>query len=1231
MQLNALCNRSGKGVQSPHVPGTPAVYSCRLSAKIKGSHYRTTIPILKVMKLTMLLLIAAFLHVTAGSYAQQITFSGKNVPLEKAFSVIREQTGYLVVYNAELLKNARTVTVNARNMQLEAFLELTFREQPLKYVIRNNTILVTGKPRPQQSPSTTPASFAAAQLAHLKGTVVNEKGEPLPGVTILLKGSARGTVTDDGGLFLLSGDVEEGAVLVVKMIGYIPQEITVNGRSDIRIALRADVRNLENVTVSTGYKKIPKYQLTGAASVVTQKEYDQRVAVTGNFLESLEGKVPGLVYNSQSGELSIRGVSTFDAVKRPLIVVDGFPTEIDLNTINPIDIVSISVLRDAAAAAIYGVRASNGVIVVETKRGKSGKARFGLRATTALQQSPDFGYLKFAGAKEFVSLQEAQFRRSNPDESAYTAYGRPMSPATAILFDEQQKRITAAVARQKLDSLGSYDNTAEYRDLYFRTRQATNLNLDVSGGNDKSTYLLGVNYIAEQPVNIGAKNNQLILNFANTYQLSNRLKMDFRSVYSHAESEKGFTAPINDFYPYEKLADANGTPLAVAQGTSRDYLNFGVSRERNNRLIAQGLYDQLYYPYRELTANTTSINTNVFRVQARLEGKLTDWMSAEVGGNYERQQGLQDNLLNEQSYTVRKLLNLKAAKDPNGRPLFIDIPQGNILRRTDQKAVNYTLRAQLNFDKRSANGRHEMSGILGAEQRKTTSDSYLNSYFGYDGQSLISKPANLQRASLWGNPAFPDVSQFGGALSLKDYLNETSSDRRFLSWYAQGTYIYNSKYIVTGSYRIDQSNLFGVDPKYKYRPLWSAGAAWRLHMEDFLKDKTWISELKLNATTGFNGNVPLSNNGPFLILASQLNNVFEVSQPSYYVMTPENQSLRWETTRTYNFRLDYGFFNNRLFGSVDYYYKRTGDVFGQFDADPTSGFNQYNANTATIRNSGVDLLISSVNVQTRRFEWRTSLTASLNHNKVLAVKASEYDNSEYITSSRINRQGYPMDALFSYNYGGLTDMGKPFVYDAKGGRHILDFYGNAVVDVAFEDLIYSGTTTPKYVLGLNNQFTVGAFDVSFLFMYYGGHVMRVEQPNPVNITTYSTPLLEGSSNYWKKAGDELYTNIPGLTPGRAQDPYYFSSYARYGYQYAAQFIRKADYIRLRDLIVTYNPKFEFLKRMGLSQTQIRLQGQNLFYYTFSGNDIDPEAIDRTSGVRQLPQRPLYSISLFTNF
>ncbi|WP_423735999.1 SusC/RagA family TonB-linked outer membrane protein [Chitinophaga caseinilytica] len=1207
MQLNARCNRYGH-----RMPCTDGGYR-RLPTNIHVT-----------------VITAMLLFFSIGAYAQKITYAGKNVPLEKTFPVIKVQTGYLVVYSSGLLKDAKKITVNASNMPLQTFLDKIFEQQPLKYVIKQNTILLTPKTQSAGVPEKEAAireEMDRAQEQVITGIVTNEQGMPIPGATLRRKGGTNGAVTGEDGAFRLNAG--KGDIVLVQMMGFRMQEIAIGGQSTLKISLQPEAVNLENVTISTGYKKIPKYQLTGAASVITEKEYDQRVAVTGNFLESLEGKVPGLVYNSQTGELSIRGVSTFDAVKRPLIVVDGFPTEIDLNTINPIDIVSISVLRDAAAASIYGVRASNGVIVVETRRGQAGKARFNFRATTAMQAAPDFGYLRYAGAGEFAGLQEAQFRRSNPSESSYTTTGGPPAPVFQILFDEKANRITPAIARQRLDSIAGYDNRRDYENLFYRSRAAHNLNLDVSGGGEKSTYLFGVNYIGEKREGMNAKNDQLMLNLANTFQLSPRIRMDFRSTYAHAASGQGVIPSLTDFYPYERLTDDHGNPVSVVQGPNRDYLSTGTSKARNDRLIAAGLYDQLYYPYRQLTANTTDIKTNSVKVQARLEGKIASWLTAEVGGNYEYLQGVSKNLLLESAYEVRQLLNMKATKDASGRPQFIDVPQGNILRKTDQNAMNYTLRGQLNADKRF--GDHEITGMLGAEQRRTTADATLASFFGYDGQTLLSKPVNLQRASLSTRPAFTDANMYGSGMNLTNYFNETSSDRRFMSYYAQATYIYKSKYIATGSYRIDQSNLFGVDPKYKYRPLWSTGLAWRLHMEDFLKDKTWISELKLNATTGLNGNVPLSNNGPFLILQSQLNNLFDVSQPAYFVLTPENQSLRWETTRSYNFRLDYGFFNNRLYGSVDYYVKRTNDVFGQYDADPTTGFNQYNANTATIRNSGVDLLISSVNARSRKFEWRTSLTASLNHNKVLAVKATEYDNSQSITSNRINRKDYPMDALFSYNYGGLNNMGKPFVNDRKGGQHILNFYGAAVVDVTFDDLIYNGTVTPKYVLGLNNQFTVGAFDLSFLFMYYGGHVMRVEQPSPDNLGSYATPLLEGSANYWKQPGDELVTQIPGFTPGRAADPYYFSSYARYGYKYASQFVRRADYIRLRDVVLTWNANFAFMKKAGFSRTQLRLQGQNMFKYTFSGNDIDPEAIDRVSGRRRLEVQPLYSLSLFTNF
>jgi hypothetical protein len=382
--------------------------------------------------------------------------------------------------------------------------------------------------------------------------------------------------------------------------------------------------------------------------------------------------------------------------------------------------------------------------------------------------------------------------------------------------------------------------------------------------------------------------------------------------------------------------------------------------------------------------------------------------------------------------------------------------------------------------------------------------------------------------------------------------------------------------------------------------------------------------------TGFNGNVPSSTSGPFLLLKAGLNAVPAVAVPQYLVLSPENQSIRWETTRNLNLGLDYALFNNRISGTVDFYSKRTDDVFGEMSADPTTGFNSYRANTASISNHGLELMISSINIKGRHFNWQTQLTASFNHNKVLKVMAAESEASADLVVGMQLREGYPLNPLFSYDYGGLNELGQPYVYNRAKEKKVMNRLDDQIVDVSFEDLIFSGTTVPKYVLGLNNQFTLGSFDLSFLFMYYGGHVMREQPPSPYTVALPGDAYpLRGAAGYWKKPGDEMHTDIPGFP--KYNQPGGFNYTAVYGYTYAQRFIRKADYIRLRDLVLTYNVKSAFLQRSGLNRTQLRLQAQYLFRYTFSGNDIDPEAINRETGSRSLPAAPFYSFSFYTNF
>ncbi|RQO65933.1 hypothetical protein DBR43_27175 [Pedobacter sp. KBW06] len=1183
------------------------------------------------INLVIFLLISTFMQISIAAIAQKINLTEKDIPMPQLLEKISKQTGYDFFYTNEMFSGNSRVAVSFKDANLEEVLNYLFKEQNLKYIIKYKTIVVQRKTVvPVREPAT------ILKKLKIKGLITDSKGKEIPGAVIAEKGTQNRTASQVNGTFSI--EVNDNATLIISYVGYDTQEIKLkNNQENLTVVLAESLNQLGEIgVISTGYQKIKKDQLTGAASVMTEKEYQQREAVTGNFLESLEGKIPGLVYNSQTDELSIRGVASFDAVKQPLIVVDGFPTEIDLRTINPNDIISVSVLRDAAAASIYGVRASNGVIVVETRRGKSGKSVFTLRSTYAIQDKPDFSYLNYAPANEFVQLQKESFNIAKPSYILFQLGYSKLNPAQQILFsgtrlDLSNPLLTADQIDQKLLALGSYDNLKEYQRLFFQKRQTKNINFDVSGGNDKSTYILGLNYIDEIPIRIRSENKQYNLSMANTFKFSTRFNLDFKTTYTNYKNVSGNTPNYSDFYPYEHLTDDQGNALPVSLDPNRNYYSRPLSRANNNALMALGLYDMLYYPYRELASNTNTSQGSSIRFLGRLNTKLTDWLNMDLGGNYENQNVRADRLQLEDSYAVRALVNTMAVKDPvTGNAMFSNMPKGNILKRSNTSMINYTMRGQLNFAHKFGENNHDFSGILGIEQKITQLKAYTTSYFGYEPQTLINKPINMGILNATTIPAFTSVGYSSNFINT-DYFNQLEGERRFRSFYGEGTYIFKNKYIATGSFRIDQSNLFGADPKYKNKPLWSTGLNWRIGEEDFIKQIPWIDNMQVRTATGFNGNVPNSYNGAFLILYSGLNTSLNVPLTYYDVLTPQNQSIRWETTRNYNLGLDYTLLKNRISGSVDWYMKKTRDVFGQFDADPTSGFNQYNANTASIQNKGLEFLVNSVNIKLNNFKWTTQVTASFNSNKVLAIKATEYANSQLITSGITPVLGLPIGALFSYNYGGLNEAGQPYVIDKKGNHKVLAFSGSNRADVTKDDLIYNGTTTPKYVLGLNNQITLGAFDVSFLFMYYGGHVMRVEQPNPNNIGALFNNPLAGSNNFWRKPGDENNTMIPGFLLSSSSMPGYFQSSALYGYQYATQFVRRADYIRLRDIVVTYNAKIPAFEKIGLKNTQLRFQAQNAFRYTFSGNDIDPDAINRNSGTRSLTVQPFYSLTFSTNF
>ncbi|MBO9633435.1 MAG: TonB-dependent receptor plug domain-containing protein, partial [Chitinophagaceae bacterium] len=838
------------------------------------------------MKLTAILLTVVFLQASANGKAQHVSFSGTNVSLEKLFSVIRQQTGYSFFYRNDDLLQSKPVTIRFHNTPLESALSKIFMDQPLGYSLKDKMILVTLKKMDAKMPE--PALVLATGLVNVKGIVTNERNEPVI-VSVTVRGTSTGTSTNEKGEFELKG-IDEKATLVFTGINIETKEIKLAGRTELSVTVQTKIAAEMEVVVSTGYQTLKKGQLTGAYATLSRERYLQAVPVNGNIVDNLEGRISGLMLNlnqsrnnwadpNNTSPFAIRGVSTFEAIKKPLIVLNGYPTEIDIETINPFDIENITVLKDAASAAIYGVRASNGVIVINTKKGSDSKPVFNFTTAQTFRPRPDYNKLNLLKGRKLIDFEkdksiydiEANFNSKDLIDMNNGTY----TPVFSIADDLYNGKITQEEADQRFNALAAYDNTNDYKKLFLQDQWLQTYDLNMSGGGANTTYFLGINRVDNQGGEKYSGNNKTTLNYRGSFDISKKISLELQTVYSNMNTK---SAAIPNFYElrsYQPFFDANGHAAAAYLSPFLvDYYGFGdtygtISQARNAENMAMGLYDEMYYPYREMFETRSRSRTDLYRLQGNLKIKLLPGLNLEAGGVYERQVGEQSTIASENAYETRIMLNYYAAMDPvTGKPQF-RMPQGGVKKTVDNKTSSYTLRAQLTYNK-DLGARHSISLLGGAETRKIDNDSRLYTVFGYDSRLLSIKPMDL---SIIGNyllyPEFIDhIVPTGGyafdQTMFENFFNETSSDDRFVSWYGNAAYTLDQKYAITGSLRIDQSNLFGNDPKFRYTPLWSAGASWNIHREDFMLNANWVDELKLRVAAGYNGNI-IKRSGPFNI------------------------------------------------------------------------------------------------------------------------------------------------------------------------------------------------------------------------------------------------------------------------------------------------------------------------------------------------------------------------------
>lgn len=1097
---------------------------------------------LLVMKLTTLILITVVLQVSASANAQRITLSENNAPLDEIFNKISDQCGYDFLASTSVLKAAKPVTIHVKNESLNDVLEFIFRQQPLQYVIQEKVVVISKK-----DPLQTKGETILVTPVEVRGKVTDSLGNALPGATLQVSGTDKSYTTHTDGTFDVTANVND--LVTVTFVGYRSFTFkVVQGMRFQTIVLYPSFANLREVSVvSTGYQRIPKERATGSFTLIDSALLNRSVST--NILDRLNGVTSGVLFNNSSNlqfgqsAIEIRGRATLFSNPNPLIIVDNFPYDGDPGNINPNDVESITLLKDAAAASAWGSRSGNGVIVITTKKGHLNAAtQVSINANVTIGNKPDLYYLPQLTSAQYIGVEQFLFNQGAYDNAISNGY-QALSPAVSIFSAARNGTISKADSLSAINTLKGYDSRAQLLKYFYRPSVYQQYQASVSGGGPTQKYFFSAGYDKNLSNVVSSNYDRLTLNATNTwYFLKNRLELFTNIVYTGSTTKSGPTLAATG-YPYDQIADAGGNPLAVARTLNIPY----ASTAGNGALL-----NWLYKPLQELEngySGTTSSLTD-YRINLSLSYSILKGLKASALYSYEK--GVNDvNNLNElESYYTRNQINTFTTIDPVSGAVSYPLPMGAILNKNLGNSSSNNGRFQLNYDHRW--DKNSISAIAGTEIKDYTTFNNTYTLYGYNPETATDQNQAVNFTAY--NPYFYGYNT-GQIPANTSGLGTTN---RFFSVYFNGSYTYNDKYIVSISARKDESNLFGVSANQKGVPLGSAGLAWIVNRESFYA-VDWLPQLKLRATYGYTGNVNTSISAYLTARGADIAQVYNAYAAT--IVNPPNPSLRWEVNRNIDLGIDFALKGNRISGSIDYWQKAGLDLIGSSPVAPQTGISLYTGNSANTLTKGLDVQLNSVNLK-GKFGWTTTLLYNYDRNKVTAYKVNNGTNLNVVSANYNNPlQGYPYYAILSFNYAGLDATGSPQGY--LDGKTSTDYTG-IMNSTNRAELVYHGSATPTSFGSLRNTFSYKDFDLSFNITYKLGYYFRRASLN--NGTLYSA----GQNSYqmadfesrWQKSGDERHTDVPALI-------YPDNIYRDNLYTYSSALVADASHIRLQDLRLGY--------------------------------------------------------------
>jgi TonB-linked SusC/RagA family outer membrane protein len=1200
MKFNAFIKAMPKAWLPPKFLSaiTPDLF--RLSAATKKQ-------IIMGIKLTTLMIIIALVQVSAKGFSQKITLNEDNASLEKVLQLIKKQSGYVFFYASKDVKVK--VNVHIASASIEDALKACFMNIPLTYKVADKTVFLQ-----QREPSAIDRLknfFAVPVDAH--GRVADAAGTPLAGATVRVKANKTGVITDGNGEFTIR-NIQEGTILEISYISYITQEITVTRENagSMQVVLNVQSHSLQEIAINTGFQMVSKEKMTGATASVTSADLEKRY--TPNILNNLEGRIPGLV--TYRGVTSIRGVSTINASKNPLIVLDGLPIEGSIADINPYDVADITVLKDAAAAAIYGARAANGVIVIATKKakGKGTMIEFSSDVTITDKPNIDFNLLSPAqqvdiesGVYKYVFANSGGLYANSAAAVSATATsitnGSPITPMQYAYYQFAKGTISQSQLDSRIAGFKQNDFRKQFKDNALLNTILQQYNFAIRTAGDKFQSSLVLNYKNDNTGIINAYNRQLNIFYKGSYQFSKWLEANYgiNGVlgYARASSSNFATSALN-ISPYQQLLDANGNRVYY---TTADYNSYNTTA--SSQPVSSLLVNHLDELGRD-SKNTTQQNT---RYYVNLNAKLIPGLTLSPQFQYENNTLNSSAYSEADSYVMRYLQSIYTSLLP---------ATGGKLATVNTKGDYWTARGQAEY--KHSFGKHAIDVIGGTEFRQTRLKGTGGLLLGYDDQlqsqstTAVSFPAlNAYKTTTAFKPGFSTASAYNtyisGAIAV---IPETV--HRFNSNYANATYTYDNRYNVFGSYRIDYADVFGLDEKFRGKPLWSTGIGWNLHNESFLSAVNWISFLKLRATYGVTGNIVQAVSS-FLTANSTLFNPV-TNQPLSVVTNAANPELRWEKTATTNVGLDFSLLTGRLNGSVDWYRKKGRDLLVTQRLDPSEGFTSQIINNGGLLNNGLELNLQYdwfKTVKRSGLGWSSTVVLSKNKNKITYI--DEVTTTPLALAQGGYKVGYPVNSLFSYQYKGLNSVGQPQWLKGDGGLSTIALTSNDMNAMA-----YSGSTDPQININLNNELHYKGFSLNILAVYYGGQYLRALVPQVVSGVSYGS-LPAYLSNSWSPTNTN--TIVPGFgqyTPGT-----YAGTQAAPPLQlnYSDTFVRAGDFIKIRSAVLGYQLPQRITETLASKSIRLHFQLNNpKALWTKNDVGVDPE----TGGAR-IPASYVFGINL----